>query len=206
MSTKNIISKEKRNLDTLIGHVQQHCLSIRTCLLPAGECNEWHDLYFAHPTSNQADGYLRRFNLLIRVRPDYYSNELRDKVEAVATKCLEIEALKAQLEAEKAAGKAAKIERASSNGSYSYNRNFTKIEDRLSIRVGDILLLNYGLGTQPAFVIGASHKRLLIQRLKSRGTKYAHWCKGTSISRNCPRILGFHKLSHGDPAPSFPRP
>lgn len=115
----------------------------------------------------------------------------------------------AKAAAKAAAPKLPKRTRASSDsGCYPVDRSFTAVAPE-DIKVGDILLLRFGNGSQLFVVDSVSGpKGLLGRRLNNRGTGWVAWCvpgdskKAKSwISRFDPRILGLGKLVHQDPKP-----
>lgn len=98
--------------------------------------------------------------------------------------------------------------RQSDGGSYPVDRSHTPVAAD-QIKVGDLLLLQYGAGTQLFVVDGVTGKKGLVgRRLNSRGTAWAAWCvpghskhKQSRISRFDPRILGLGRLAPQDPKP-----
>lgn len=106
-----------------------------------------------------------------------------------------------------------KLSRNGDRGTYPVDRSYAPVSSE-AIKVGDILLLSFGSGTQ-LFVVDAvkGPKSLLGRRLNNRGSKYAKWCvlgglgrygtphEKSRISRFDKRILGIGNLVPQDPRP-----
>jgi hypothetical protein len=179
--------------------LQRACLDLFPRPNSVRESKSWQDLYYSQPNANvAATSYISRLSKFEAEHPTLVSL-LVPYVQACVSAAVKVNNARYEWKATKGQHIVSH-----DDGRYQYPTNAEPVERQegrvVGVVDGQVLLLRFGNGTQPALIVSRTVKRLEIRRLWNRGTKYAAWDSKTSkISRTDARILGFAHLCPQDP-------